>query len=510
MNTVIIRTEAERCLRELRTNKFILTAEKATAYASLATSYFFAYFEVTGKSFRPSIEILCELNIHPDTEVACIGLEALFPNLIEKLNDSFTPKSCELYDHVFAQVISFCCQLPEGEELKSSLQQVGHRDETAILVRKFKLNQRLQKLSPDRKLKKILLLSRVTIGADVAVTSVMIAHLKQQFPTSELIIMGSSKLSELYGGDPQIRVKEINYGRGSSLIARLNSWLQVKAAVQAEVVGLSPDQYCIFDPDSRLTQLGLLPLLEPDIESGCYYFFESRSFLYPESRKIGQLTSSWMNEVLGTTCQHFPFISLTARSLSPGQEIADQLRSNGKRRIISLSFGVGGNLTKRISEEFENELLQVLLNDSIVILDKGAGTEESESVNRVVSLLQDQGRTIVELNEQNYPSTLNVNLQQPDLVVWQGSIGSFASLIASSDEYLGYDSSGQHLAAALGVPSITIFVNSGNEIFAQRWQSSGAGRTEIAPVETSQIHSNPQLTKHLIQRILQLHQSFNS
>ena len=96
------------------------------------------------------------------------------------------------------------------------------------------------------------------------------------------------------------------------------------------------------------------------------------------------------------------------------------------------------------------------------------------------------------------------------ILMKQGSIGSFAALIASSDEYLGYDSSGQHLAAALGVPSITIFVNSGNEIFAQRWQSSGTGKTEIVPLESSQIHSNPQRTKPIIQRILQLHQSFNS
>ena len=506
---MIIKTETEQCLNELRTNKLTLTAEKATAYACLAVSHFFEYNKAIGKSFRPAIEILCELNTHPDTEIARIGLSALFPNLIEKLNDSFTPRNCELYDHVFAQVISFCCQLPEGSALKAALDQVGIKDETAILVRKFKLNQRLQKLSPDRKMKKILVLSRVTIGADIAVTSVIISHLKQQFPATELVILGSPKLTELYGGDLQIRVREINYGRSSSLIARLNIWLEVKAAVQAEVLGLDPDQFCIFDPDSRLTQLGLLPLVKPDIESGCYYFFESRSFLYPEPQKIGQLTSSWMNEVLGITCQHFPFISLSAKSLSRGQEIADQLRSNDERRIISLSFGVGGNLTKRISEEFENELLQVLLNDSIVILDKGASTEETESVNRVVSLLQNQRKTIVELNEQNYPSTLNVNLQQPDLVVWQGSIGSFASFIASSDEYLGYDSSGQHLAAALGVPSITIFVNSGNEIFAQRWQSSGAGRTEIIPLESSQIHSNPQLTKLIIQRILQLHQSFN-
>jgi ADP-heptose:LPS heptosyltransferase len=32
---------------------------------------------------------------------------------------------------------------------------------------------------------------------------------------------------------------------------------------------------------------------------------------------------------------------------------------------------------------------------------------------------------------------------------WDGSIGAFAGLIADSDQYIGYDSAGQHIAAAM-------------------------------------------------------------
>ena len=41
---------------------------------------------------------------------------------------------------------------------------------------------------------KILLLSRVTIGADVAISSVFCQRLKQYFPAAEIVLIGSEKL----------------------------------------------------------------------------------------------------------------------------------------------------------------------------------------------------------------------------------------------------------------------------------------------------------------------------
>ena len=36
---------------------------------------------------------------------------------------------------------------------------------------------------------------------------------------------------------------------------------------------------------------------------------------------------------------------------------------------------------------------------------------------------------------------------------WEGSFAGFAAIIAASRLYVGYDSAGQHVAAACGVPS---------------------------------------------------------
>jgi ADP-heptose:LPS heptosyltransferase len=72
-----------------------------------------------------------------------------------------------------------------------------------------------------------------------------------------------------------------------------------------------------------------------------------------------------------------------------------------------------------------------------------------------------------------------------DAVTWDGGIGAFAGLIAASDQYVGYDSAGQHIAAALRIPTLTIFVNSNSATFAERWRPYGPGMIEVINISTS-------------------------
>ena len=59
------------------------------------------------------------------------------------------------------------------------------------------------------------------------------------------------------------------------------------------------------------------------------------------------------------------------------------------------------------------------------------------------------------------------------MIAWQGSLSGFAGLIAASDLYVGYDSAGGHLAAALGVAGIDIFVGAACDRMVGRWQPWG-------------------------------------
>jgi ADP-heptose:LPS heptosyltransferase len=62
-----------------------------------------------------------------------------------------------------------------------------------------------------------------------------------------------------------------------------------------------------------------------------------------------------------------------------------------------------------------------------------------------------------------------------EMMTWRGGIGAWAALVGASDEYIGYDSAGQHIAAALGVPTIGIFSANSTERFRQRWRPTGPG-----------------------------------
>jgi len=63
-------------------------------------------------------------------------------------------------------------------------------------------------------------------------------------------------------------------------------------------------------------------------------------------------------------------------------------------------------------------------------------------------------------------------------------IGELAALISNCDEYIGYDSAGQHIAAALKVPCITVFAGSNSMRFVQRWAAQGPGERHIVHADT--------------------------
>ena len=47
-------------------------------------------------------------------------------------------------------------------------------------------------------------------------------------------------------------------------------------------------------------------------------------------------------------------------------------------------------------------------------------------------------------------------------------IGDLAALISHSDEFIGYDSACQHIAASLAIPTYTVFAGSNNPRFIRR------------------------------------------
>jgi ADP-heptose:LPS heptosyltransferase len=426
------------------------------------------------------IDLLCEMTtISRDPKLNSIAARALFRIIIESLCDEFEELQTETYNRVMTQVINFCRKLSAGKELDRSLNDFRIHSRKDLLERIQTIRMEDRFLTRHRDIKKILLLSRVTIGADVAVTSIIIQRLAELYPKAEMVLIGGGKLNEIYGGNPRIRLQKAEYERNGGLLERLSNWQLVLNIIQQELITCPLDNTILIDPDSRLSQLGVLPIIPPDQ----YYFFDSRSDVsFSGNMSMAQLTNAWLDKVTGVDNFSYPGVWLLPGPMQKAAGLYDRLRNNGTRRVIAINFGVGGNPRKKVGRLLEQELLMSLLREpnTVIVLDKGLGDKEFQYSNSLLDAVKQNGYPI---EDAVFTAEFNSNISS-GVIGLQTRIGEIAAIIAKCDEYIGYDSACQHIAAALQTPCLTIFAGSNNMRFIRRWSAFGANSCRIVHVDT--------------------------
>jgi ADP-heptose:LPS heptosyltransferase len=322
---------------------------------------------------------------------------ALFGILAEGLADRFEPALCEVYADLFAQAI------PGAD---------------AARYRRVRV-PRAVSVEP----RTVFVLSRITLGADIAVTSVLLDAVKRRFPRAQIVFVGPSKNYQLFAADPRIAHAAIFYRRGT-LLDRLAARHDLEAI-------LARPGALVIDSDSRLTQLGLVPVCPEDR----YHLFESRGYGGSTAATLPQLAAAWSEETFGVAGAK-PYIALQGEPAHRG--------------AIAVSLGVGENPAKRLPDPFEEKLLALLAGlGAEICIDKGAGGEEAARVERAVAR-----------------SGIRATF-------WDGSFAGFAAIIAAARLYAGYDSAGQHAAAAAGVPLLSIFAGFPAPRMFDRWRPAG-------------------------------------
>jgi hypothetical protein len=319
---------------------------------------------------------------------------ALLSIVVERLGDLFEPSLCETYAKLFTQVI-----------------------ERASPGLKPRIRRKTQPPKPPQTTDRVYVLSRVTLGADVAVTSVLLDAAKRRYPEAEIVFVGPRKSYELFEADPRIRHFPAPYARSGSLIDRL----QASASLWIE-------DGIVIDPDSRLSQLGLISVCPEER----YFFFESRGYGGAGDESLPTLAARWVQEVLGVN-QAVPYIA--------------PLRTTDPPAEITVSLGVGENAAKRLDDPFERDLMKLLAQTGAsILIDKGGDEAERRRVEAVL---------------------------QPGMRTHDGAFAPFTAQIARSRLYIGYDSAGGHVASATGVPLISIAKGFANERMQARWKPNG-------------------------------------
>ena len=162
-------------------------------------------------------------------------------------------------------------------------------------------------------------------------------------------------------------------------------------------------------------------------------------------------------------------------------------------------MGVGDNPRKRLEGEFEERLLTGLLAAGWrVLLDRGQGPEELTRTGDLLVGLRAAGHSVAEMDETSTRGDV-LAAAAAEIAAWHGSLAGFAGLIGSSDLYVGYDSAGQHLAGALGIPTIDIFAGFHSARMPQRWRPTGPAPVSMIVVDEADRAS----TERILERVLE-------
>jgi hypothetical protein len=228
----------------------------------------------------------------------------------------------------------------------------------------------------------VFVLSRVTLGADIKITSAVIDAMKRRYPEARIAFVGNRKSAELFAADGRVEWVEANYPRSGGVSSRIAFAEVLRGKVEGE-------NRIVIDPDSRMTQLGLIPVCEPER----YFHFHSRGESAPGN--LSELTGRWLERTFGVAGSAY---------IAPSRVDVD---GDGPRAAVS--FGVGENDSKRVGGDFEARVLRVLgTRFRTIWIDRGVGGEEARRVTEAVAA-----------------SGLGERAK-----FWEGSFAGFASVIS--------------------------------------------------------------------------------
>ncbi len=175
----------------------------------------------------------------------------------------------------------------------------------------------------------VYVLSRVTLGADIKITSVILDAMKKRFRDAAIVLVANRKSIDLYKADSRLHHIDADYPRSGPVRRRIEFAHELRRRLE----GANP---IVVDPDSRMTAARSDPGLRGSITTS---HFSSRT-----ANSAANLTD--LDAALaGGDLRRIRRRRTSRPTVSPSREIP-------VARAASLSLGVGENDSKRIGGDF--------------------------------------------------------------------------------------------------------------------------------------------------------------
>ena len=430
-----------------------------------------------------------------DDELRSAGITHLFRDLVEACNDRLDEDGRNAYAAFFPLIVWEVVK--RHERLRQRFESFGLATITECIKRYHGQRQRTKSgfVSLPDLVDKVVVLSRVTIGADVLLTSILCQRLHQAFPAAEIIVLGDNKLRGLLGGLPQVTVESLKYTRRGALGSRLDSWL----TVLDELVSIEPD--LVISPDSRLDQLGIMPLMEGELS---YLLWENTQSNTSDPKSLGYLLDQWAVRVLALEDDRFcpPRVAFDSHYEQQAQQWTSTFEGQKDQRpLLAVKFDHGGNPDKALPKSTEIALLQLaLVHGWRIILDAGFGEDELTNSEFLAAKCS---QNVTHITEKVFQKDSSIMSESWDILRFEGSIAGWAALLSACHAAVSYDSVGHHLAGALEIPLLSLFTGHHDDMFPIAWAPQGGGAIQQVVIPTAQ-RDEPQWEEHCLEALTQL------
>jgi hypothetical protein len=250
-------------------------------------------------------------------------------------------------------------------------------------------------------------------------------------------------------------------------------WQEAADAVDAWTHANAGASVLVLDPDSRITQLGLLPLIAPPGETR---LFPARGMPVTDRRDLTALAEDWARRVTGGGAPALagPRLIPPADDLRRGAELVTVLRRLDGRPVAVGSLGVGGNPRKAVDTGAEVAALVRVGRHASVVLDAGTTAEETARATAVATGVAAATDRRVSHVSAGSPYGAELTGGAALVVLHGADLCAVTGVLAHSDLFVGYDSAFQHIAAAVGTPGVVVFVDPPSTTFVDRWRAPGS------------------------------------